>query len=57
MFRLVPVFTTSVLTSAALLTSSSAYAGVIPIPEPGSLGLLAGVAIVGIVAYRLRKRK
>ncbi len=40
------------------LTSAAAYAGIAPtpVPEPGTLGLLAAAAVAGIVVRYKRKK-
>ena len=43
--------------SIMALFSSQAHAGALAIPEPGVISLIAGGAIAGLIAYRLRKRK
>ena len=45
------------ISALAGLSASPAYALGLPIPEPSVLGLLGAVAVAGVIAYRLRKRK
>lgn len=46
------------ISALAALSASPAYATTfLPIPEPSVLGLLGAVAVAGVIAYRLRKRK
>lgn len=47
-----------------ILTSAPAFAGGVPtptvplaVPEPGTLGLIAGAAVAAIIAARIARRK
>ena len=48
--------TTAVMVVAATLASTSAFAGVVEIPEPGTWALLGLAAAIGIAVTR-KKRK